>query len=30
MDLDLVPRINRVAVDVDNTSVVELYRIVSS
>lgn len=29
MDLDLVPRINGVAVDVDNTSVVELYKIVS-
>jgi hypothetical protein len=30
MDLDLVPRINGVAADVDNTSVVELYKIVST
>ena len=29
MHLDLVPRINGVAVDVDHTSVVELYKIVS-
>ena len=29
MGLDRVPRINGVAVDVDNTSVVELYKIVS-
>ena len=29
MDLDLVPRIDGVAADVDTTSVVELYKIVS-
>ena len=29
MHLDLVPRLDGVAVDVDHTSVVELYKIVS-